>query len=435
MKIPMLDLKREYEYMKADIDAAIARCLDHQKWILGPEVREFEGTVARYLNVKYCIGMSSGTDALVLALRALAIKTKGQEYFDRSDLIITTPFTFTATGDAILRAGATPLFVDIDPATFNIDPTKVSQCLKNFPDPSRFTPDASLLTDVQRLTPDASRGNIVGILPVHLYGQPCEMDQIMSIANEYGLFVVEDCAQAFGAEWLMVDGKRSKVGSIGNVGCFSFFPSKNLGGFGDAGMVSTNDDELDTLIRMLTKHGGKDKYNVDYIGYNGRLDTLQAAILTAKFKYIDEFNARRRHIGQLYAEGLKDVPGIVLPLAEVESPLSLSPAPLTQGFSVVHQFTLRVLNGQRDLLQQHLRASGIDSMVYYPIPLHAMRVFKSRCAEYGELSEAEQAARQVLSLPIEPLMGAQEIAISTDAVKSKPAGLTDERGRDVCHKD
>ncbi|MGA3209012.1 MAG: DegT/DnrJ/EryC1/StrS family aminotransferase [Syntrophales bacterium] len=384
--IPMLDLKREYEYMKADIDAAIARCLDHQKWILGPEVKEFEDKVAEYLNVEYCIGTSSGTDALVLALRALAIKTKGQEYFDRSDLIITTPFTFTATGDAILRAGATPLFVDIDPATFNLDPERIRECLQ-----------ASALS----LSPSAvSPSKVVGILPVHLYGQPCQMDEIMSIADENGLFVLEDVAQAFGA---IYGGRR--VGSIGTCGAFSFFPSKNLGGFGDAGMVSTNDEEIAALIRMLIKHGGKDKYNVDHIGYNARIDTLQAAILVAKLKYIDEFNSRRRRIAQLYIEGLKDLPGIVLPLTQ-NSKLK------TQNAidHVFHQFTLRVPDGPRDVLQQHLRDSSIDSMVYYPIPLHKMRVFSGRCIVNGELSEAERAAEEVLSLPMEPLMQYKEAA-------------------------
>lgn len=423
----MLDLKREYEYMKPDIDAAIARCLDHQHWILGPEVREFEEKVAWYLRVKHCIGTSSGTDAVVLALRALAIKTKGQEYFDRSDLIITTPFTFTATGDAILRAGATPLFVDIDPTTFNLDPERIRECLQA----AALSPEPLAISRPSRPSPSAlSPSHAVGILPVHLYGRPCQMEEIMSIANEYDLFVVEDCAQAFGAQWQMAEGRRQKVGSIGNIGCFSFFPSKNLGGFGDAGMVSTNDDEMAALTRMLIKHGGKDKYNVDHIGYNARMDTVQAAILLAKLKYIDEFNSRRRHIAQLYTEALKNLPGLVLPLAfspsplaEVVSPPALSPLPLADGSHVFHQFTLRILNGLRDTLQTHLKDTGIDSMVYYPVPLHKMTVFESRCAVYGELSEAERAAREVLSLPIEPLMDDGDITNITEGITSYFIGL------------
>jgi UDP-2-acetamido-2-deoxy-ribo-hexuluronate aminotransferase len=379
MKIPMLDLKREYEYMKEDIDAAIRRCLDHQQWILGPEVKEFEDKVAEYLGVKHCIGVSSGSDALVLPLRALAIKTKGQEYFDRSDLIITTPFTFTATGDAILRAGATPAFVDIDPATYNIDPAKIREFL------------------AQHTTHNTQHTRVVGILPVHLYGQSCHMAEIMSIADEYGLFIVEDVAQAFGGSW-----QGKKLGAVGTAGSFSFFPSKNLGGFGDGGMVSTNDDDLNTLIRMLIKHGGKDKYNVDHIGYNARMDTLQAAILLAKIPYIAEFNSRRRHIAALYAEGLKDAEGLVLP--------STSQRPTaTSAEHVYHQFTLRILNGKRDALQQRLRESGIDSVVYYPTPLHKMNAFAGMCTVSGELSRAEEAAQSVLSLPIEPLYNEEHI--------------------------
>ena len=418
----MLDLKREYKYMKADIDAAIARCLDHQHWILGPEVQEFEEKVASYLNVKHCIGTASGTDALVLALRALAIKTKGQEYFDRSDLIITTPFTFTATGDAILRAGATPLFVDIDPTTFNLDPERIRECLET----STLSLLPSALSRPSRPSPRAlSPSHVVGLLPVHLYGQPCQMDEIMSIADEHGLFALEDVAQAFGA---IYDGKR--VGSIGTCGSFSFFPSKNLGGFGDAGMVSTNDDEIATLVRMLIKHGGKDKYNVDHIGYNARMDTLQAAILLAKLKYLDEFNTRRRHIAQLYTEALKDLPGLVLPsaispspTAGVAPPLALCPLPLADTFHIFHQFTLRVFNGLRDTLQRHLHDLSIESMVYYPVPLHRMRVFESRCAAYGELGEAERAAKEVLSLPIEPLMDDKAVTRVAAGMNTAPLAV------------
>ncbi|MBU1852648.1 MAG: DegT/DnrJ/EryC1/StrS family aminotransferase, partial [Candidatus Omnitrophica bacterium] len=216
--IPPLDLKREYDYMTSDIDDAIRKCLGHQKWILGPEVSELEDKLALYLKVKHCIGVSSGTDALVLALRAQAIKLKGEEYFDRNDRIITTSFTFTATGDAILRSGATPLFVDIDPATYNIDTARIESYL----------------------TSSLKAGNkIVGIIPVHLYGQSCDMDEITRIAEKYDLFVVEDVAQAFGGEW-----RGKKLGSIGDFGAFSFFPSKNLGGFGDGGLLATNDDVL-----------------------------------------------------------------------------------------------------------------------------------------------------------------------------------------------
>ncbi|MEW6599732.1 MAG: DegT/DnrJ/EryC1/StrS family aminotransferase [Nitrospirota bacterium] len=366
-QIQMLDLRLEYEYMKSDIDAAITRCLEHQKWILGPEVKELESQIAGYLGAKHCIGISSGTDALVLSLRALAIKLKGREYFDRTDEILTTPFTFTATGDAILRSGATPVFLDIDPATYNIDTGKIKDYLK-------------------------TNKGAVGIIPVHLYGQSCNMDEIMKIAGEHNLFVVEDVAQAFGAGW-----KSQKLGAIGTTGAFSFFPSKNLGGFGDGGMVATNDDQTMELVRMLLKHGGKDKYNVDHIGYNSRIDTLQAAVLLAKFKFIEEFNSKRRKIAEAYNEGLRNIKGLVLPSS------------LPDAHHVYHQYTVRLLDGSRDDFQKYLKEQGVSSMIYYPYPLHRMKVFgEGRSRSFGSLANSETAAQGVLSLPVEPLQSAED---------------------------
>ena len=365
MQIPMLDLKGEYEYMKADVDSAIKKCLDHQKWILGPEVKELEERVLKYMDVKHCIGISSGTDALVLSLRALAIKIKGKEYWDRNDLIITTPFTFTATGDAILRSGATPLFVDINDKTYNIDADIIEECIL------------------------AHKGSgVVGILPVHLYGQACNMDKIMKVANKYNLFVVEDVAQAFGGLW-----KSRKLGTLGNTGVFSFFPSKNLGGFGDGGMVSTNDDEIAGLLRMLLRHGGKDKYNVDHIGYNARLDTLQASVLLAKIKYVDEFNERRNKIAHVYNKNLSGLDGLILPVNNSASH--------HQNGHVYNQYT--ACTSRRQEIQEFLKGKGVSTMVYYPFPLHKMKVFDGRMKIFGNLSKAETAAEKVFSLPIEPL--------------------------------
>jgi dTDP-4-amino-4,6-dideoxygalactose transaminase len=372
----MLDLKLEYLHMKAEIDAAIARCLDHQQWILGPEVKELETKIAAYLGVKHCIGASSGTEALVLSLRALAVKRTGNEYFTRNDLVITTPFTFTATGDAILRSGATPIFVDIDPATFNMDPAAVLACA------------------------DAHRGQVVGIVPVHLYGRACDMDKLGEVAKRDNLFVVEDIAQAFGGSW-----KGKRLGSIGDTGAFSFFPSKNLGGFGDGGLVSTNDDKLAELVRMLLKHGGRDKYNVDHIGYNARLDTLQAAVLVAKFGFIEDFNARRVALAKAYNRDLAGTPGITLP-------------EITEGH-VAHQYTIRVAGGRRDAVQKQLGEAGVSTMVYYPFPLHKMKVFgEGRSRSCGTLTHAEAACEQVLSLPVEPLMTAEGQAMVLAAVKA-----------------
>jgi dTDP-4-amino-4,6-dideoxygalactose transaminase len=407
-QIPMLDLRLEYEYMKEDIDSAIKKCLEHQKWIFGPEVKELETKIAEYLGVKHCIGTSSGTEALVMVLRSLAIKLKGQEYFNKTDGIITTPFTFTATGDAILRAGATPVFVDIDPVTYNIDVSKIRDYLA------------------------LNSGQVIGIIPVHLYGQACNMDEIMKIAKEYNLFVLEDVAQAFGGTW-----KGNKLGSIGTAGGFSFFPSKNLGGFGDGGMVSTNDDEIVELVRMLLKHGGKDKYNVDHIGYNARLDTLQAAVILAKFKYIDEFNERRRKIAEFYNKGLERLDGLSLPMA------------FSDAHHVYHQYTIRVKNetimsqsntidnennppfppfskggkgglsgGRRDDLQRFLSEQNISTMIYYPVPLHKMKVFDGRCKIFNQLGESEKAAKEVLSLPIEPLMKEEDVMTVFKTIKT-----------------
>ena len=375
-QIPMLDLRLEYEYMQADIDGAIKTCLEHQKWILGPEVKQLEDKIAGYLGAKHCIGICSGTDSLVLSLRAQAIKLKNRDYFDKTDEIVTTSFTFTATGDAILRSGATPFFVDIDPGTYNIDTEKIREYIK-------------------------SNKNVVGIIPVHLYGQACNMDETMKIAEENGLFVIEDVAQAFGAAW-----KDKKLGSIGTTGSFSFFPSKNLGGFGDGGMVATNDDETMELVRMLLRHGGKDKYNVDHVGYNARLDTLQAAIILAKFKYIDEFNSKRRQVGMQYNERLRDVKGIVL--SEL----------LPGAFHVYHQYTIKILNGKRDELQKHLKEKGVSTMVYYPYPLHKMKVFgDGRSRSFGSLENAEKATESVLSLPIEPLQSKEDTSYVIDCIK------------------
>lgn len=365
----MLDLRLEYQYMKEDIDRAFQKCLDHQHWIMGPEVGELERKIAACLGSAHAIGCSSGTDALVLALRALAIQSRGREYWDRDDLVITTSFTFTATGDAILRAGATPLFVDIDEETYNLDPRQIQEAMDTLPQAKQ----------------------VIGIIPVHLFGQACEMGGIMAIAEKHGLFIVEDVAQAFGGLW-----QGRKLGSLAAAGCFSFFPSKNLGGFGDGGMVVTGDAETAGLIRMLIKHGGQDKYDVEHVGYNSRLDTLQAAIILAKMNYIDELNEKRIAIAGAYNKGILDTHGLV-------KPRSRGPAP-GDGSHVYHQYTLRARNRRRDEFRELLDRAGVASAVYYPVPLHRMKVFGGgNSLPAGPLSIAEDACDSVFSLPIEPL--------------------------------
>ncbi|GAB6072763.1 hypothetical protein JCM14244_11400 [Venenivibrio stagnispumantis] len=376
-KLPLLNLKLEYISYVEDLENAILKNCISANYILGPEVKELEQKVASYIDTKYAIGCSSGTDALVLSLRALAIKNKNQEYWDKEDLIITTPFTFTATGDSILRAGATPLFVDIDLDTYNINPELVEKAIKKY------------------------GKRIKGIVPVHLYGQPCNMDEIVRIAKENDLFIVEDCAQSFGAKW---DGKYT--GSFGDTGCFSFFPSKNLGGFGDGGMITTNDEKLYELISMLIKHGGKDKYNVDHIGYNARLDTLQAAILLAKMEYIDEFTERRRKIAKFYDENLQNIDWIITPKV------------LDKAYHVYHQYTIRIKDKNREKVQKMFIDKGIQTMVYYPVPLYKMKVFiNNRMEIFGDLKNSEIASQSVLSLPIEPLYGEEEIKKVIDNLK------------------
>src|SRR3990172_4880302 len=407
--IPMLDLKKQYRYILEDIDDAILNAIAEAKYIFGPQVKELEDKIAKYLDVKHCIGASSGTEALVLSLRALAIKLKGQEYFDKTDEIITTSFTFTATGDAILRAGATPVFVDIDPDIYNIDPIKTLEYLRSCEDEKIRR---SEISTSQSPNLPSSASKVVGLLPVHLYGQPCNMNEIMKIANEYNLFVLEDVAQSFGSAW-----KGKKLGSIGTTGAYSFFPSKNLGGFGDGGMVSTNDDALAELMRMLLKHGGKDKYNVDHIGYNARLDTLQAAVLLAKFKYIDEFNERRRKIAEIYNKELSGIDGLVLPTNNSTTQLlSFSTSQYYDGH-VYHQYTIRVNAGKRDALQKYLKDKGISTMIYYPVPLHKMKVFEGRCKISGSLKGSENAVKEVLSLPVAPLQTNEVTQHITKSIK------------------
>lgn len=344
-RIPILDLVPEVEFLWDDLMAAITRVLRSGQFILGPEVETFEREVAEYLGAKHAIGLNSGTDALVIGLRALGVGP--------GDEVITTPFTFFATAEAISLVGATPVFVDIDPRTFNINP---------------------------ELIPPAITPRTKAILPVHLYGRPAEMDSILAIAEEYGLKVLEDCAQAFGATY-----RGQKVGTLGHAGAFSFFPSKNLGAYGDGGLLVTNDDGVAALARMLRAHGSRKKYFNEAIGYNSRLDALQAAILRVKLPYVDEWNRARRNVALRYNVLLADIPGLVLP-------------EVSEGH-VFHQYTVRVVGGRRDLVKNRLGDAGVETMVYYPVPIHRLPVYREADSRFPE---AEKAAHSVLSLPIWP---------------------------------
>ncbi|MFN3927936.1 MAG: DegT/DnrJ/EryC1/StrS family aminotransferase [Pseudanabaenaceae cyanobacterium] len=359
MKIPILDLKPQLHSIQAELENAILAVVRSGQYILGKAVQEFEQSAAQYLGVKHAIGVNSGTDALVISLRSLGIGT--------GDEVITTPFSFFATAESISMVGAKPVFVDISPDTFNINPDLI---------PAQITPQTK------------------AILPVHLYGQPAPMAKIMAIAAQYQLPVLEDCAQSFGARYMGdcegcgpscgAENYMGKMtGAIGRVGAFSFFPTKNLGAYGDGGLIATNDDQIAELARMLRVHGAKQRYQNEMLGYNSRLDTLQAAILQVKLPYLDQWNQQRRRVAQTYNHYLATIPEIVTPK-------------ITAGH-VFHQYTIRVLEGKRDYLAQALAEAGISTMIYYPVPQHLLPVYRG---QYPSQPVSEQLAQEVLSLPI-----------------------------------
>ncbi len=371
-KIPLIDLKREYRYYLEEIESAILKGSSQGNYINGPELLELEKKLENYLQCRHAICVSSGSSALLISLKAICINKYNQECFDKSHQIITTPYTFIATASAILHSGATPVFIDIDPKTYNIDIQKIKSYLKSH------------------------NTNVVGIIPVHLFGYPCNMDELLDISKEYNIFLLEDSAQSFGSKW---NGRYT--GTIGDIGIYSFYPTKNLGAYGDAGLIATNNTQLSELCRILINHGGADQYNAKYIGYNARMDTLQANILLTKLKYINEFLYNRISIAQQYIEGLIPVKEILLPYNQNINPVN----------NIIHsynQFTIRVRNGQRDALQTFLQQQNISTMIYYPRPLHTMEAFKDRVMIPMPLIESEKASMELLSLPISPLQTVQE---------------------------
>jgi dTDP-4-amino-4,6-dideoxygalactose transaminase len=355
--IPVLDLTTQYQSLKREIDAAMQSVAASGHYILGPNVKALEAEVAAYCDCRHGIGVANGTDALHLALRALKIGP--------GDEVITTPFTFVATTEAIGLVGATPVFVEIDPETFNIDVSRIESAL----------------------TPRTK-----AILPVHLYGQPCDMDPILEIARARGLYVVEDCAQAIGATY-----KGRKVGSFGDVGTLSFFPSKNLGCFGDGGMVVTSNEGIAERVEMLRRHGGKVKYHHSELGLNSRLDELQAAILRVKLPHLEAWSERRREIARRYNAALASLDGVERP-RELGSRDPAIASPVCRP--VYHQYTVRV--SERDVVQKSLHAAGVGTMVYYPVPLHLQEVHSGLGYGPGAFPQAEEAARTCLSLPMFP---------------------------------
>jgi dTDP-4-amino-4,6-dideoxygalactose transaminase len=347
-KVPLLDTQPEIQSIWGELMAAIEDVLKKGQFIMGPNVKTFEQEAAEYFGVKHAVGLNSGTDALVLGCKAMGIGA--------GDEVITTPFTFFATGEAVSQFGAIPVFVDIDPKTFNMDVSQIE---------AKITPRTK------------------AIIPVHLYGHAVDMDPLMEIAKKHNLLVLEDVAQAFGADY-----KNKKVGAIGNGGAFSFFPSKNLGGFGDGGMFITNDDTLAEEVKMLRVHGARKKYFNEVVGYNSRLDELQAAILRVKLPHIDEWNAGRRRAASVYDELLSAVPGVTTPQVE------------TYTTHVFHQYTIKIAGGKRDEVQKRLGDEGIGSFVYYPVPLNKLPVYAN--LNCGPLPNSDSCTEQVLSLPIWP---------------------------------
>ncbi len=387
--IPPLDLTTQYQEIGAEIDAAVTQVLASGGYIGGPAVEGFERAFADYIGTSEGIGCNSGTDALYLALRALDIRP-GNE-------VITSAFTFFASAEVVSMCGAKPVFVDVDPVSFNLD-----------------------LDQLEAAITPATKA----IIPVHLFGQPMDMDRLMAIARAHNLYVVEDCAQATGGSW----GDR-KLGSFGDFGCFSFFPTKNLGACGDGGAITTNNPELAARIRSLRQHGMPVRYYHNEIGINSRLDAIQATILSIKLRYLDRWNEQRRAVAQRYREAIARIPGLV------------APQPVAGGTSVWHQYTIRVLPCERqercggndcestnhgrcrDFVKAQLQAAGISSMIYYPVPLHLQEAYTDLGYQPGSLPVTEQLAHEVLSLPMFPELSAEQQQRIVGALEQASAAL------------
>ncbi|AFZ12393.1 Glutamine--scyllo-inositol transaminase [Crinalium epipsammum PCC 9333] len=363
--IPPLDLARQYKLIAEDVSVAVEDILASGRYIGGSVVESFEQQFAAYVGVKECVGCNSGTDALYLALRALQIGT--------GDEVITTPFTFFATSEVISAVGAKPVFVDIDPEMFNLDINQIT----------------SAITERTK-----------AIIPVHLFGQPMDMTAVMDLAQSHNLFVIEDVAQATGARW-----GEQRVGSFGHIGCFSFFPTKNLGGFGDGGACTTSDSAIAASMRMLKEHGSRRRYIHEEIGINSRLDALQAAILQIKLTHLDTWNEQRRKVAENYHRLLKPISGIV------------TPQEIHGSRSVWNQYTIRIVSQQtdadslgakRDAVRNSLEQAGVSSMIYYPLPLHLQPVYQDLGYQVGQLPASEQICHEVLSLPMFPELTLEE---------------------------
>jgi dTDP-4-amino-4,6-dideoxygalactose transaminase len=371
--IQMVDLKSQYLRIKPEVDAAIQHVLDSTAFIQGSPVREFEEQLAQYTKSKYVVSCGNGTDALMVSLMALGI---GPE-----DEVITVPFTFVASAEAIALLGAKPVFVDVCEET--------------------FTMDASLLEAA--ITPKTK-----AIIPVHLYGQCADMEPILDIAKKHNIKVIEDACQAIGTPYIFSNGTTKQAGALGDVGCLSFFPSKNLGCYGDGGAMVTDDKTLAERMRAICRHGSKVKYHHDYVGVNSRLDTLQAAILQVKLQHLDEYITKRRAAADYYFEALKEVDWLQLP--EIK----------TNTHHTFHQFTIRVKNGKRDSLRQYLSEKGIPTMIYYPSTVHLQPAYRSLGYQEGDFPVSEHLCKEVLSLPMHTELADDQLQYICETIVNCP---------------
>jgi len=383
IRVPLLDLKAQYASIREDVRRAIDEVCDAQWFVMGPNVTELERKISEYSQCAHGIGVSSGTDALLVALMALDV--------GHGDAVITTPYTFFATGGAVARLGARPIFCDIDSATYNISPDAVHDLLARECEENNGT-----------VVHKPSGTTVKAIMPVHLYGQTADIDPLVSIAADYGLPIVEDAAQSIGSEYS--DGGRA--GSRGSIGCFSFFPSKNLGAFGDGGMCTTNDDELADRLRILRLHGGKPKYYHAVVGGNFRLDALQAAVLLVKLRSLDDWTAGRQANAAFYDNAFDQ--------AGLSGKVS-TPRTLTGKRHIYNQYVIRVQD--RDGLRAYLSAAGIGTEIYYPVPLHLQKCFAELNYKEGDCPESESAANETVAIPVFPELSSeqQEYVVSTIA--------------------
>lgn len=385
MPVPFLDLPRQYARIREEVEPAVLKVFETQYFILGPHGKALEEETAKYLGAPHCIGCASGTDAILLAARCLGLGA--------GEGVLTSSFTFFATAGAVHNAGGRPFFADIDGPTFNLDPAKVRAFLEN-----------DCAKDGDGRSVHKATGTVIrGLLPVHLYGLPADMDPLLALAKEFGLFVLEDTCQAFGAEY-----KGRKAGALGEAGTYSFFPTKNFGGAGDGGLISVKGAAVADRLMRVRVHGSRERYYHDEIGYNSRLDELQAAVLRIKLKWLDTWNTERNAVAKAYGEGLAGIPEVVTPVV---------PEGRTH---IYHQYVIRAQ--RRDALKDYLQGKGIGSMIYYPVPLHQQNCFQPLGYKTGDLPETERAAAEVLALPVFAELTEGEVGQVCAAIRDFYAG-------------